>query len=657
MKQSISWRFPPTNGGRADGFIDPGIAHFSGSPLRSLARETVQNSMDARKSSRQPVSVSFELIRVKCSKELGLKQLAEHVEACIAAAEGDIKAKASLQNAYNILQSEDGALQFLRVSDQKTTGLRNQNWRALVKMQGMSVKDDAGAGGSFGIGKYAPFDVSPLRTVCYWTCFNQGTRVIEKFQGKAVLMSHKFRTDSCIQETQGTGFFGHIESCAELTGSDIPDIFRLLDSNQQPIQGTALWIAGFQDKQFSQREIAQSVVENFFYAVDRRDLVVIVEPDSSSEDPGIEISSSTLDKWFKHLLVANESNGGNDDERSGIREAKIFSDLMRGQHPTLILDDPDLGQCKLWIRVGDALPCKVALIRGTGMLITTQQRGLMRFPGLQDFAAVCMFDSPEGNALLRQMENPQHDRLEPDRLPDGDRVRGHNALKRVTGWIREKVKEQAALKQIEAPEELSELAALLPDLEAPGPFNGNVGESEREKALGVTGEIKYKPPKRRIKPVPLVTETDDDDEEDDGDGAATGTSGGSGVSHGGNGGSPVGPGEGDGKGGTGSRGGSRGRELLEIRDVRVLRSPQSSNRHRVSFTPGGSGTVRIDLAEAGDSSAIPRTDLNAFEVDGKPLSLDAVSVIEGQRKSFDVTGQSPMNTVAWRIIATKEKLQ
>ena len=43
----IGWHFPPTSGGREDGFNDPGAAHFSGAPLSSLARETIQNSLDA----------------------------------------------------------------------------------------------------------------------------------------------------------------------------------------------------------------------------------------------------------------------------------------------------------------------------------------------------------------------------------------------------------------------------------------------------------------------------------------------------------------------------------------------------------------------------------------------------------------------------------
>ena len=38
MNSTIGWRFPPTNGGISTGINDPGIAHFTGQPLASLAR-------------------------------------------------------------------------------------------------------------------------------------------------------------------------------------------------------------------------------------------------------------------------------------------------------------------------------------------------------------------------------------------------------------------------------------------------------------------------------------------------------------------------------------------------------------------------------------------------------------------------------------------
>ena len=162
MSDDIGWRFPPTNGGRIDGFNDPGIAHFTGAPLASLARETIQNSLDARLAPDEPVHVSFELIYLRPG-DIGQDELAMAINASIQTVGDDPLASAALATAKSILSDK---IPCLRVSDRNTTGLLGAHWRALVKMQGVSHKPESkGAGGSHGIGKYAPFAVSTLRTV------------------------------------------------------------------------------------------------------------------------------------------------------------------------------------------------------------------------------------------------------------------------------------------------------------------------------------------------------------------------------------------------------------------------------------------------------------------------------------------------------------
>ena len=135
----FGWRFPPTNGGRVDGFNDPGIAHFSGSPYSSLARETIQNSLDARDSYDEPVHVSFEMIELS-PDELGQAELSAAIEACGNEVDSDDPAQSELIRAQEVLALNE--VPFLRVSDRNTTGLRGKHWRTLVKMQGASFKAD-----------------------------------------------------------------------------------------------------------------------------------------------------------------------------------------------------------------------------------------------------------------------------------------------------------------------------------------------------------------------------------------------------------------------------------------------------------------------------------------------------------------------------------
>jgi len=252
--RSIGWRFPPTGGGKADGWNDPGIAHFGGSPEVSLARETIQNSLDARVDESEPVSVEFE-IRELDAEVFGSSVLSSVVDACLQEAVGDFTATTALSEAKKLLGRS--RMTCLRVADRNTTGLRDDEWRALVKMQGTSVKEDSGAGGSHGIGKFAPFAASPIRTVLYWSRFEQNDEIKEHFQGKAVLMSHMLQGE----ERQGTGFYGMVEDCREMSGNEIPASIRAPEESTG--SGTSLWLAGFRRRKGWQNRVAHSVTANF----------------------------------------------------------------------------------------------------------------------------------------------------------------------------------------------------------------------------------------------------------------------------------------------------------------------------------------------------------------------------------------------------------
>ena len=165
---NIGWSFPPTNGGRVDGFNDPGIAHFSGKPLPSLAREVIQNSLDAVEAANDPVHVSFELIKLDPA-ELGKDELAQAIAACKNEQRENPIVADALTNAQKTI-SQDQIL-CLRVSDSNTTGLRGENWRALVKAQGLSFKP--GIEGAGRITRYR--EIRAIRS------FNSAYRVLLDF--------------------------------------------------------------------------------------------------------------------------------------------------------------------------------------------------------------------------------------------------------------------------------------------------------------------------------------------------------------------------------------------------------------------------------------------------------------------------------------------
>ena len=642
----IGWRFPPTNGGIVAGYNDPGIAHFGGAPLASLARETIQNSLDARLSSDEPVHVSFEEIQVE-PNEIGRDELADAIDACINEPTNDDKVIDALNRAKSSVGSD--TIPCLRVSDRNTTGLKGDQWRALVKMQGVSHKPDVlGAGGSHGIGKYAPFLFSDLRTVFYWTCYKDNGTPIEQFQGKSVLISHK----SSEGETQGTGFYGYVDNCTELKGSEIPSRFRLPQKvDGSPVFGTSIVISGFNVAQDWRLLIASSVIENFFHAIQIGVLDVLLEPDESEPDTELfEINKNTLPDWFARLQSSADNDEDNgDDESSLIEQARSFWEVSTTSGTVEETQDPDLGHCRLWVRVADGLPSRVALVRQTGMLITTQQQGIIRFSGFREFAAVCVFEDPAGNELLRQMENPRHDQFEPDRLPEDERDRGRRALRRITKWIRDAIKKHAGPPEGGKRTVLSELATYLPDYQPSDHFEDteeNV-EGVKEPGFGDRLTLTLKPIRRSL-PTPIPIEEDVSQDNDEGDGEDTGVHGGGGTGtntgEGGSGGS----GEGDAVGGSGTRGGSKSSKSIPISNVRILAVEGTNNRYRVSFRAEADATVRLELTEAGDSSAIPRDDVCAAE-DG--VSLDQIQLRKNKSTAVEITADAPIGGRAWRVSA------
>ncbi len=655
ISQDIGWRFPPTGGGEAAGWNHPGIAHFRGHPLDSLARETIQNSLDAGARLGEPVHVSFELKTLDWAHLGGRVELDESVAACLNAVNGDDKAESALRTAAELLEDED--ITFLHVSDRNTTGLFGDRWETLVRKPGTSLKDMRGAGGSQGIGKYSPFAVSPLRTVFYWTRYEMDGKPVELFQGKAILMSHQHQG----HETQGIGFFGIRDGCLRLSDRDIPAKIQAIEDGIGEGTGTSLWIAGFDAGSDWRRRVGRSVVANYFTAIEQGLLTVTIEPEEHSRQDEwmLEINAETLGNWFEHL---GDDEGMSDEDGEALHEARLFWELIRTGEPTVVKEPPDvdLGAPKLWITTdnemhGDDLPNKVALIRGAGMLITAQQNRIGNFRNLRDYAAVCLFDASDddANEFLREMEGPQHNQFEPDRMAEPEL--GHRALERLRRWIREQLGEYAAVPRVEVSEEVTELAHLLP-LDAPGPFNPRSGAAEdaetTEKAFGEMGAVRVKRIKARVQPLQL-DEDDDDSNADGGDGTDVGNFGGAGVDEGGGGGGGGGGGDGDGTGGTGTRGGGKGATPVEVRAVRVLPIDGYENRCRVSFTPSVSGLIQLQIEEAGDSTALKRPDLKVF-VEGVEQRLSSFAVTADSRVTLEIHGDEPLRDRAWRVVAMKE---
>ena len=163
----------------------------------------------------------------------------------------------------------------LCISDFNTTGLTgsdkdyNSAWQNLVKSSGVSNKGGT-SGGSFGIGKSAPFACSDLRTVFYSTIDNQG---LKAFQGIARLVSFKkkkFIGDD--PTTTRIGYYGVKEK-----NSAIRECISITNDFTRKDVGTDVFILGFSKKSDWKDEIIISVLDDFLYSVYNNKLIVKVD--------------------------------------------------------------------------------------------------------------------------------------------------------------------------------------------------------------------------------------------------------------------------------------------------------------------------------------------------------------------------------------------
>jgi len=409
--------FPLKNGNRDQSFNNSGIQYFKGAKaLAYVVRETIQNIIDAGNSPNQ-VKAVFNVVNIPKEKIPGHKELEYAMEACKEYTL-DSKAENFFDNAFKILQNNE--IPSLVVSDYNTTGLtgvskegkedtRGTRWHKLVLSEGSSLKDE-GSGGSFGIGKKAPFALSRLRTVFY------GTKTInneEGFKGISELVTHPDKNEDL---RFGTGFFGikeNDETRAILDLSKVDDFFK----RNKP--GTDIYIPGFKETPDWDIQIIEYVLDNFLVAIKENNLVVEVKDKV--------ISSETLDDCFENYNPSSNSvhfyNALTSSDNRYFSEENFLEEYGEVELYLLSRDSEDV-----------TMPNRVALTRKTGMRIKNKKN----FPRMYNFSGVFIAKSDKLNEFLRQMEPPRHDDWKPE-LYEEDPKKAEKVYKKIRRWINKKV--------------------------------------------------------------------------------------------------------------------------------------------------------------------------------------------------------------------------
>lgn len=480
----MKWDFPLNNYGQINGIADAGVETFRGTPLKSLAREVCQNSLDAGND--RIVRIEFSPFLIKMQDSIDIKPLRAALESALDfwKIQEDKKAKKFFSKALETINKDE--IHFLRISDFNTTGLTgskgeyNTPWTNLIKSSGASDKKGV-AGGSFGIGKFAPFACSNLRTVFYSTLDIEN---ITASQGVARLASFK-QIDEHI--TQGIGYYGNEKNSPSF------NLLNLDPNFERNERGSDIYIAGFIDTEDDWKtQIVTSIIDGFIGALWKEKLTADVD--------GIIINKDTLPDLIKQY---KESISENAD--------KYYTVISSGNTRWFQLNSAEYDCINLGLIIDAEMHRKVAMIRKTGMKV--MDKGYIS--SVIPFAGVMFIDGENINDYLRNLENPQHTKWEPDRAEVPSQAK--KRLSGLTSFIKQSLDE---LKIEDSNDELDAdgIGEYLPDdSDIEMPADENRGENITDKIIEIDKNIIVKRPPASInrqEDCETETETSGDSDED-----------------------------------------------------------------------------------------------------------------------------------------------
>lgn len=404
----LEWYYPPVLGGQTSGLNDSGVSYFEADPIRSVAKETLQDSLDAVYKEDEKVIVKYKTFEVDITEIPNYIGLQSAFRNGVKRWEHHKETKKFFEKGFGLLQ--DDKIQVLAIQDYNTTGLskvgnqKTGGWYTLILASGVTEKS-ATDGGSYGIGKNAPFAASGLRTVLYNT-INRDEEI--GFQGVSKIPTFK-REDG--EETQGTGFYFNVTNKQPITkNGQIPKVFRRTD------YGTDKFIIGFNDFENWKERLVDEVISTYLLAIKDDRLEVYIDD--------IKINSSTLHETIKLIKKFNPNS-----------LALQYYEVLNSNHTKMFQKefktiDGMYETIHLSLLERDGFKKRVGLHRSTGMKI--DDKGHFHTP--IDFSGVLFVEGEKLNEALRKMEPPTHDKWKPGLYKENE-IYAEDLITKMNQWM------------------------------------------------------------------------------------------------------------------------------------------------------------------------------------------------------------------------------
>lgn len=381
------WVFGDLNGGMSSGPNAGPTVEFRGNPAYYIAREALQNIMDAHdESSTNPAEAEFNVTTIPAKDLPG----SEHLEKVLFSCAQYLREKKEVDTAVELEKgakkiSQNTPIKILKISDFNTVGMTDDNWFRFADSVGFSNKQ-SGSGGSFGLGKGAYYVSSGFLSLFISSVTRTGSYI---FAGKSIVTT--FKDGEKLKQNNGT--YGVDDQKPILDRDIIPRSFlkHFSEVSDRKKPGTDFLIPDFIGDENWSSELIQSILRYFWLPIIMGKLVVKVQDNEV-------INSNTIEHLLHKYFSKTPFEWGDTDPPNPLPLYYAYRKAL----PTEA-ELKHLGKVRLHLLPGDSYPNRVALIRKPGMVVDCIKKSSMN-----RYAAVFICDNDEGNPLLREMENQEH---------------------------------------------------------------------------------------------------------------------------------------------------------------------------------------------------------------------------------------------------------
>ena len=379
--------------------------NFKGEPYAALVRESIQNSLDVPIENGPPVKVVYSFGKIHSDNLDGFFELKNHIKGCM-----DFwKAKKDIVDKYKkkLNYFDDGLFQsmpYLKVSDYNTIGMdyeygnNNCPFYAFVRASKISVKGGSYQGGTYGFGKAAYFQLSPINTLLISTRTKDGRTF---FEGKSALCTHLYKGE----KKTSVGFFDNKEGKRPIEDqSEIPSIFRRNDDEA----GTDFYILGIKpiNMEDAVKKMTHEVLRSFHPAVEDGMLEVEIQAPTGN----VCIKKDTIEAYMIQEFPDEQDASGQFRALNPRPYYDAYVHKGEGKGYDVIDGEKEhLGKIKMYIKKVPGAIDKIVYMRRPKMIVYAQKS-----QSSLGFYGVFVCDDEKGDNLLSKLENSSHSKWSRD---------------------------------------------------------------------------------------------------------------------------------------------------------------------------------------------------------------------------------------------------